>query len=314
MPSGPIRPMPTILPITTPSPTFLRVDPIQGFQIDESMFGSDLLSALLRTFPSSQLGAVTLSGFPLGTVVTYVDASGNHILIEDDRNDGLQFTLSAPNSAALFSLIESLVVANSMGDEGYDLYAQIMAAGSSGATQTIVLPVFGPAMISGIPQIVAPDSLLFSGPAPIFIKVQSPGADDSEILTLSFMIATDNNGAPIGTLEAATRVNVPTISFGQLDDGSYVVSSSASSAEARQAALNIFLQGGIVFRPNTDVGSGEFPSGILVTATLAETGQWSHHGRATSSFLIKSCSTPLQVQCWRKLHSKPLLFHWLLSS
>lgn len=267
IPSVPTRP--------TRSPTFLVLDPIPGFQIDETVFGSDLILALLQISPSEQIVTVTLSGFPFGAVVAYVDQFGNNIEVVGD-NGGPRLTLSAPNTGALFSLIESLTVTNSVGDDGYNLQVQFIS-GTSGAVQIIELPVIAPARISGVPQLDLPGPLHVMRPEPLFISVLGTAVDDSEVLTVSFIIATDGNGTPIGSLEVAPGVDVPSISFTPLDSLSYIVSSSESSASAREVALNIFLQGGIVFRRDSRAGNGEFPSGISVTATLAEIGKLPHH-------------------------------------
>lgn len=199
-----------------------------------------------------------------------MDQFGNNVEAVGGPN-GLDLPLSAPNLGALFSILESIMVVTSPGDEDYELEIELESATNPGATQTLTVPVIVSPMAT-VPVLDAPDALSVdsAGQVVVPIRILAPGADDSEVLSLQLQVGRDSNGILLGALERAPGVSVPGVSLTSLGNGVYTVTSSLNTAALREAALNLFLLNGLVFRPNGQ-SEGLFPQGISLTATVTET-------------------------------------------
>jgi len=102
---------------------------------------------------------------------------------------------------------------------------------------------------------------------------RSSDPDNSEILSLSFLVERDSTGFPIGTLSISDRTTVPGISFESLGDGLYTLYAEGETSTLREAAMQLVLSNGVVFFPRGDA-RGDFPAGIIVTATSTETSAY----------------------------------------
>ena len=261
----------------TSAPTFLRVDGIgdQTLQLVENFsrqIGQDLLNIVLRTQPDS-ISSLSVSGFPQGSTVVYTDMNGNDVMAVVG---GIDFTVDFENDdpAVLFEEFESLEILSGP-DADNEFVLQVDVTNNDDATQT--LPITVQILdVAEMPVVTANSDLFVPRDSSVPLNIdsmRSPDTDDSEFLSLEFVVARDNTGLPIGTLELRNNVNIPGVTFQQTGDGIYTAMSSGPTAELRESALDLLLSDGVHFRPRDSISSGEFPSGIVVTAISTETSR-----------------------------------------
>lgn len=261
---SPVAVMPTL------SPTLLRANIAMSLTAQETTLGRDVLFALLRALPAST-GAVTVSDFPVGTVLMYTDSWGNAVTVSGGGLDGVSLTFREPSLAALHTSIESLtVVTSAANSEGYTLQVKVASGNDPAVFQTFLLPVSGAPTI--VADIDAPSMVTINTSEPVPLAVMVSVSAAAEMLVVEFQVDSDENGNYIGNLALASGVAAPSgTTFTSVGNGKYVVEfTDELPAESRQAALDSLLQGGIVFEGN-DALDGEFPDGIVVTAKASNT-------------------------------------------
>ena len=133
-----------------------------------------------------------------------------------------------------------------------------------------------PVVSLAVPQITAPSVIQVNSASSTTLEVQVVGAtSNSEFTAATLQVGLDPvSGEFIGSFEQDSNVSVPDGTFSPMGNGIYLVGSTASTAAGRQAALNKLLNGGIIFRPTTNV-RGDFPTGITVmVANTMNQGMW----------------------------------------
>ena len=249
-------------------PAIVPTGGLGGFTIMEANLGPGILGALLRTMSASAIApTVTLSGFPAGTILTYTDRFGNQVQVATG-DSGL--VLSAPNLGALFSILESLMVVSSPGNQNFDLEIEVTSARNPREMQTITVPVIA-ANPSLAPVLQTPGTIFVDGGGVVDVPIQvaAPGATDDDDLCVELQVGRDSSGVLLGSLMLTPGVSVTGVSFSALGNGAYSVSSSLGTAGLREAAINMFLLRGLSFRSNGQ-SEGLFPQGITVTAAIKD--------------------------------------------
>lgn len=255
----------------TLSPTLLRADIAMSLTAKEATLGRDVLFAVLRALPAST-GSVTVSGFPVGTVLMYMDSWGNGVMVSGGGHDGVDLTFQELTLAALHTTIESLeVVTSAANGEDYMLQVKVASGEDPTVFQTFLLPVS-----ADLPTIVhdidAPTMVTVNTSEPVPLDIMVTVASAAEMTVIEFQVDSDDNGNYLGNLVLAGGMAAPAgTTFTSVGNGKYVVEfTDELPVESRQAALDSLLQGGIAFQGN-DAVDGEFPEGIVVTAKATDT-------------------------------------------
>ena len=279
----------------TSAPTFLRASDARGNLLLVENFsrlvGNDLLNIILRTQPTS-LGSLAITGFPVGSVIGYTDEVGNDVTAIV-QSSGFVLELESSSIGSFFDVVESLqLLSGPIDADDFELQVDVTHRDDPTATQTIPVTV-QILHVAEMPMVTANSNVVVPRDSSVPLNIdpmRSPDTDDSEFLSIEFVVARDNTGRPIGTLELRNNVNIPGVTFQQTGDGIYTATSSGPSAELRESALDLLLSDGVRFRPRDGISSGEFPSGIVVTAISTET------------------SRKLRFQANARLYSPPLSF------
>lgn len=141
-PSPPVPPpAPLAFDQESLQPTFLRASLAAASTIELEQLGEDLVQALLRSFPPNDLESVTLSGFLMGMVVSYMDENGNMLTIAEGM-DGVKLQFRGDSLIDLYDKIETVSVVSSPVSEDFSLTVE--ARTRDGQTQLFVLPIIAP--------------------------------------------------------------------------------------------------------------------------------------------------------------------------
>lgn len=265
----------------TPIPTLLRVSLLDGtlLTLSETVpvaIGSDILDLILRTQPES-MGSLGITGFPVGSTVSFLDDNGNRVsAVVADSDYTLQFTSSSVST--LFESIESLEVLPGPIDASnneFELEVEVTSRDNPNLSQTVPLEVqvLSQAQMPLVGVIL--DSLVVTqgSSVPVLLNpTSSLDLDGSEILSLQLRVASDSTNTPIGTLALRNPIPIPGISFDYLGDGLYEVQATGETRESREAALDLLFSNAVVFHPR-DNAVGIFSDGIYITAISTETSK-----------------------------------------
>lgn len=260
----------------TPAPSLLRAPVALRLFANQDSLGHDLLYALLRTLPSST-GSVSLTGFPRGMELSYINRYGNQVRVSGGGDDGIELVFRNMDLVTLHNTIESLQVLSSPTDENYLIHLTVRSADDAtvmGAFSVLVrVPQTAPIVIG---QDVI--QLLSGETAPLLLSVQG-GTTDTEFTAITIQVGRDMTGQLLGHLQLAPGVALPELTFQDIGGGVYQIGSTATTAAGRQAALdNLFMVGGLVFESASSV-SGVFPEGLSITGTtVTAEGKKSQYG------------------------------------
>lgn len=273
LPPTPTPPTPTAPTPVTGSPTTAPTATLMISVVEDVMrnIGEDILSTIEPTLPED-LDSITVRGFPEGTVLTVSDGMGGNMTITAGPM-GATIPLTGDRETILGRLRSISILEAPNSDEDYPLEISVGRIGSMDDT-ILNVPVQVLAVADDPSVSANPVEVLDRTCTPVEIFADRSVDEDSEILTVEIEIATDSTGQPIGTLELTDPGNVNTaVSFMLLGDNTYLVNATGATAEAREMALDSVLSsGGLCFRPTNGV-SGDFASGMCVTAISTETGK-----------------------------------------
>lgn len=235
--------------------------------------GADIAYAKIDADGSEHVTGVTISGFPIGSTVTYTDMSGNPQTFL--AVGGETVTWSGPKSAATETAIRTAlntlnVQAPAHSDDNFALSVAITMEDNDASviTQTFTHSVVVQA-VADAPSVSADPITLNEDTSIALVIRPDRSADDDNSETLSVRITVPSDGAGvIGTLAASPPAGV---TFTNLGGGVYLIQATGATPAVREGLLDSFLNGGVTFTPRSEwSGVLTGTNGIRVDAISTE--------------------------------------------
>jgi hypothetical protein len=219
---------------------------------------------------SEMVEEVSITGFPIGSVVSYIDIDNTNVTeIVGVNNYTAVFTGGTGDQ--IRAVVNSLTLtAPPQSDKEFSLTVTVTDdSGNELNVGSYDHPVNVRA-VADAPSVTANNLSLdedASAPLEIF-PGSSVDDDDSETLSITITVPSDEVGL-VGTL--TETVSVTNVTFTDEGGGIYSVTATGSDPGSREASLDTFLNGGIIFTPRSQLSivlTGY--SGIKVEAVSTE--------------------------------------------
>jgi hypothetical protein len=220
------------------------------------------------------IGSVVISGFPIGTRVSYVNAMGVSTMTTIGAVSD-EITITGADEAMVESRLDSVTVtAPAESDVNFALNVKVMAATANANIIAVVVFQVTVLAVADKPtlSVTSPIMVIEDLTVPLVITAgQSADQDDSETLTVQIQVAMDAM-LPIGTIIPPSGLfSGITFDTSASATGLYVITPTKPTAAGRDADLDAYLAAGVSFQPRAHL-SGDFgANAITVEAISTET-------------------------------------------